>query len=120
MFVFALHYKSCGVQIRILGKNQKARAFESQINIGRQRALINEIEVSVMPNIISNINPETKTLLTSSSLPSARYWSVQRIIAAFTPQSLKVEMRSGTVKTIVYSARFNVSLIGHDLLAGVV
>ena len=22
MFVFALHYKSCGVQIRILGKNQ--------------------------------------------------------------------------------------------------
>ena len=43
-----------------------------------------------------------KMLLISSLLPSALYCATLRIMAEFTPQSLKMAMRFGTVKTTVY------------------
>ena len=57
---------------------------------------------SAKPRIVSKISPEKKMLFTLAIWFSELYWAPYLIIAAFTPQSLKFEMRFGAVKAIVY------------------
>ena len=90
-------------------KMDKEAIWISGAIVGRLKTLVakkperaKEITDRTKPNAISKINPDTKMLLTSSALPSALYWAVNRIIAEFTPQSLKIMMRFGAVKTIAY------------------
>jgi len=58
--------------------------------------------VNTKPTETSNIKPVKNMLLISLVLPSARNWAVNFIIAELTPQSLKMPIMAGTVRTTVY------------------
>ena len=61
-----------------------------------------EVNESIVPIAISNINPEIMTLLISVFRSSALYCAVNHIIAEFMPQFLNIAMRLGAVNATVY------------------
>jgi hypothetical protein len=70
--------------------------------VAKKPESVNEIIESTNPNVISKTIPETKMLLTSEIRSSDPYWAVNLTIAELTPQSLKIIIKFGAVKTIPY------------------